>query len=681
MKCGGNTINDFFKENNYEYVKIRALTNTDIFEKKFKNNTIIDFCRGWRNDFFTIHDILDIKKKININNKNVYLITLLRDPKSYSISFFNHCYRATRGDMIKDKNLLKNIFINHYSENKIIKHFINSTFFHSFDGKDELMKKQLEFCHKNYGKVVIKTKYDFLDYYVNICNKNTITEKEYNIVLNILKEFDTIFTLNNLNYQLIEFCKKNNIYTIVNVVTNTNVKEDKIIKINEIENEINAFKDEYDKKLYYYFLEKNHKENMYNDVKNLYPICRSITGEGIKITLDYIKKQIPINIHNIKSGTKIFDWEVPKEWNIKNAYIKNSKGKKILDLNDHYLHILNYSVPKHIKLNLEELKKHIFTIPEFPDWIPYRTSYYKENWGFCMKHNEFLKLEDDTYEVFIDSSLENGYMPYGDLIIKGKSQKEILISSYCCHPQQCNDSLSGTVLAMHLAKYLLKIDNYYTYRFIFIPETIGSIVYLYKNLDIMKKNVIGGYVITCVGDEGEFTYLKTKNENQFIDKITLFLLNKSGQNYKVRDFYTCGSDERQYNYPGINLNIGSLMKTKYHEFDEYHTSADNLEFVTAKGLNDTYNFYIKCLNLIEQNFYYINTKLCEPMLGKYGLYNMIGAIKDPNANIGDMCIKILYYCDGSHDLIDIDNKLNIGIDNIIFIIKKLIKNNLIIIYD
>jgi len=414
---------------------------------------------------------------------------------------------------------------------------------------------------------------------------------------------------------------------------------------------------------------------LYNDIKNLYPICRSITGNNIKYTLEYIQKEIPLNIYSIDSNTDVFDWKVPKEWNIKDAYIKNSKGDKIVDLNNHCLHILNYSIPIHKKINLEELKEHIYTLPDFPDWIPYKTSYYKETWGFCMKHNELIKLEEDNYEVFIDSSLENGKLYYGDLIIKGEIDKEILISSYCCHPQQCNDSLSGTVLAMHLAKYLLSKKNYYTYRFIFIPETIGSIVYLSKNIDIMKKNIIGGYVITCVGDEGDFTYLQTKNENQFIDKITLFILNQKNINFKLRDFSTCGSDERQYNYPGIDLNIGSLMKTKYHDFNEYHTSADNLDFVSEKGMNESYNMYIECINLIEKNRIYSNKTLCEPFLSKYNLYTLIGPI-DRNSIFFDL-VKVIRYIDSKNDLIDISKKLNISIDRLYKIIDLLLENKLI----
>jgi len=416
---------------------------------------------------------------------------------------------------------------------------------------------------------------------------------------------------------------------------------------------------------------------IYDDLEKLYPMCRSLTGLGIENTLKYIRNQIPITIHKVESGLKVFDWTVPKEWNIKSAYIKNSKDETILDLKDHYLHVLNYSIPINKIVTLDELKEHLYTLPDFPDWIPYKTSYYKESWGFCMKHNEFLKLKEDNYHVVIDSTLEDGYLPYGELIIKGKTDKEILISSYCCHPQQCNDSLSGTVMAMHLAKHLLEKDNYYTYRFVFIPETIGAIVYLSKNIDIMKKNTIGGYVLTCLGDEGLFTYLKTKKENQFIDKLTLFLLEQSGLKYKIRDFQTCGSDERQYNYPGIDLNIGSVMKTKYGEFNEYHTSADNLQFVTTKGLKDTYDFYIKCFELIEVNHYYVNTNLCEPMLGKHGLYDLIGASKTQQGNIGEVCRVILYYCDGEHDLIDISNKLNIELIEVINILDKLIEKDLV----
>ena len=252
---------------------------------------------------------------------------------------------------------------------------------------------------------------------------------------------------------------------------------------------------------------------MYNLLKELYPICRSITGNGIRETLNIIKELIPISIHSIESETKVFDWEVPMEWNIKDAYIKNSKGEKIIDFKKHNLHILNYSIPFEKIISFTELKSHIFTLEEYPNWIPYRTSYYTKNWGFCMKHDDFLKLDkNDLYDVHIDSELKKGVLNYADLFIQGKTKKEILISCYICHPSMCNDSISGVAVSIFLAKYLLTRNNYYSYRFVFIPETIGSIVYLSKHLHELKENVIGGYVITCVGDKGEFTYLKTRKE-------------------------------------------------------------------------------------------------------------------------------------------------------------------------
>ena len=420
---------------------------------------------------------------------------------------------------------------------------------------------------------------------------------------------------------------------------------------------------------------------MYKLIEKLYPICRSITGDGVKETLNIIKEIIPINIKEIESKTKVFDWEVPLEWNIKDAYVKNSKGEKVIDFKQHNLHILNYSVPFKGKVSFNELDDHIFTIKEYPNWIPYRTSYYKKMWGFCMKYNDYLKLDPyDIYEVYIDSELKQGNLTYADLIIPGKCKKEILISTYICHPSMCNDVLSGIVVTIFLAKYLIEKDNYYTYRFVFIPETIGSIIYLSKHLKELKENVIGGYVVTCVGDEGEFTYLKTRKDNQLVDKITLYILDNFQESYKVREYITCGSDERQYNYPGIDLNIGSLMKTKYHEFPEYHTSADNLNFVSEKGLTDSLNMYMKCINLFEINHFYKTNTFCEPQLGKYGLYNNLGGECDKYNNNkidGHLISKFLKYCDGDYDLIDISKKLNITHEISNIIIRKLIKFNLI----
>lgn len=420
---------------------------------------------------------------------------------------------------------------------------------------------------------------------------------------------------------------------------------------------------------------------MYKLIEELYPICRSITGKGVKETLEIIKRNIPIEIKKVRSNTKVFDWQVPLEWDIKDAYVKNSKGDKIIDFKKHNLHLMSYSEYFNGDVDYNILKKHIYTLEKHPKWIPYRTSYYKKNWGFCMKHEDFLKMDkNEKYSVYINSELKEGYLHYADLIIPGKTKKEILISCYICHPSMCNDSISGVVVAIYLAKYLLNKSNYYTYRFVFIPETIGSIIYLSKNLDYLKKYVIGGYVITCVGDEGEFTYLKTRKENQMVDKITLYVLKNNLKSFKIRDFLTCGSDERQYNYPGIDLNIGSLMRSKYHEYVEYHTSADNLNFVTEKGLNESLNIYIKCIDLFDINLYYKTNTLCEPQLGKYGLYNTVGGVCDDYNKInitGHLISKFLKYCDGDYDVIDISNKLGISIKISVLIISKLFKNKLI----
>jgi len=414
-------------------------------------------------------------------------------------------------------------------------------------------------------------------------------------------------------------------------------------------------------------------------LKKLYPICRSITGNGVRETLNIIKHMIPINIYEIQSGEKVYDWVIPKEWNINDAWIKNEKGEKIINFKHNNLHILNYSGPINKKINFEELDKHLFYIEDYPEAIPYLTTYYKENWGFCLSYEQYKQLnKNEIYEIYIHSNLENGYLTYADLIIKGKTEKEILFSCYICHPSMCNDSLSGVVVAVELIKYLLEIkdDLYYTYRFIFIPETIGSITYINKNFDVLKNNVIGGLVLTCCGDEGDFTYIKTLNESSYINKIIFKIFKDNNINLKIREFYTCGSDERQYNYPGIDLDIGSLIKTKYGEFKEYHTSKDDFNLVTEKGLNETLEMYKKVIYYLENNKIYNNNVLCEPKLGKYNLYPDIGGlrIKDDSKYFRI----IMYYINSKNDIIDISDKLNLSFEKIIYYIDILKKNNLII---
>ncbi|MFC1894782.1 DUF4910 domain-containing protein [Candidatus Dependentiae bacterium] len=392
--------------------------------------------------------------------------------------------------------------------------------------------------------------------------------------------------------------------------------------------------------------------SMYNLIKTLFPICRSITGNGVRKTLDIIKSYIPVKINEVASGTQVFDWTIPEEWNIKDAYIKNSSGKKIIDFKKSNLHVLNYSIPIHKKMSLEELKSHLFTLPEYPEWIPYLTSYYKKNWGFCLSHNQYKNLKEDSYEVCIDSELKKGFLTYGELFIKGQIEKEILFTCYLCHPSMCNDSLSGVVLLTFLAQNLLKQNLKYSYRFLFIPETIGAITWLALNENNIKK-INCGLVATCVGDKGEFTYKKTKSGSAYIDKVVEKVLIDSEVNYKAVDFFPWGSDERQFSSPGFNLDFGFLMKTQYASYDEYHTSADNLSFNDANSLQHSLEQYLNIVFILEKDEKYINlNSKCEPQLGKRGLYNSIGG----NKNLDDLkkaIFWLLSLSNGNTSLLDI----------------------------
>lgn len=398
-------------------------------------------------------------------------------------------------------------------------------------------------------------------------------------------------------------------------------------------------------------------EKMFELMETLYPICRSITGNGVRQTLEIINQIIPIDIKEVPTGTKVFDWEVPKEWNIKDAYIKNSKGEKIVDFEKNNLHVLNYSTPIHKTVSLEELKEHLFTLPKYPDWIPYRTSYYNENWGFCITHKQYEELEDDTYEVYIDSSLDDGHLTYGELYIKGESEEEFLLSTYLCHPSLCNDNLSGVVLLTYLAKELLDKDLKYSYRFLFIPETIGAITWLSLNEE-KTKNIKYGLVATCVGDRGNITYKKTRNGNEMIDRVVEKVFIDSKQQYKIIDFRPWGSDERQYCSPGFNLPVGSLMRTPYGIFPQYHTSADNLNFIDSNSLADCLQKYLEVIYIIENNNIYVNTNpKCEPQLGKRGLYDEISHLKW-------VMFWVLNLSDGTNSLLDISIRSRLGFKQI-----------------
>lgn len=417
-------------------------------------------------------------------------------------------------------------------------------------------------------------------------------------------------------------------------------------------------------------------KEMYELMRELYPICRSITGNGVRQTLTILKKNIPLKVQEVASDTKVFDWTVPKEWNIRDAYVKNSKGERIIDFKKSNLHVLNYSVPVHKKISLGELKKHLFTLPKYPDWIPYRTSYYSKHWGFCMSHNQFKNLEHDTYEVYIDSSLEVGYLTYGEYYIEGENPDEVLISTHICHPSLCNDNLSGISLATTLAKYLSHANLRYSYRFLFIPGTIGSITWLCLNETNVSK-IKHGLVIACVGDSGKFTYKKTRQQDADIDKIVTHVLRNSGKVFEIIDFSPYGYDERQYCSPGFDLPVGCLTRTPHGQFPEYHTSADNLNYVQPENLTDSYSMYWAVLNTLENNKKYLNQNpKCEPQLGKRGLYHQIGGQEDIKAFQLAM-LWVLNLSDSRHTIMDISEHANIEFDLTNAAANKLVEHGLL----
>jgi aminopeptidase-like protein len=419
-------------------------------------------------------------------------------------------------------------------------------------------------------------------------------------------------------------------------------------------------------------------KQMHELMTELFPICRSITGNGVRETLKIIQKQIPLQISEIPSGEKVFDWRIPKEWNIKNAYILNPKGEKILDFKNSNLHIVSYSIPIHKKISFSELKTHIHTLPDMPETIPYLTSYYNEDWGFCMKHKDFETLQDGEYEIMIDSTLEMGSLTYGEFIKKGESEKEFLISCYVCHPSMCNDNLSGVVLTTFLAAYLKNIKTEFSYRFLFIPETIGAITWLSKNEQNLQR-IKHGLVATCLGDPGLSTYKKTRDGNNEIDKIAEYVLKKSKQDYSIQDFFPHGSDERQFCSPGFNLPCGSLVRSLpgSGKFPEYHTSDDNLDFVTPENLTDTFLKYSEIIFVADNNAKYVNLNpKCEPQLGKRGLYRQLGSQKRTEEKDSAM-FWILNQSDGKNSLLDISIKSKLDFHLLKETADNLIEHNLL----
>jgi aminopeptidase-like protein len=424
-------------------------------------------------------------------------------------------------------------------------------------------------------------------------------------------------------------------------------------------------------------MNKNLGEILLSWAKDLYPINRSLTGPGVRQTLAYIQKLLPeMKIIAVPSGTKVFDWTVPEEWIIRDAYVLNEKGDRVIDIKLHNLHVVGYSEPVDGFFDLDELNKHLHSIPAQPSAIPYVTSYYNRQWGFCITHNQRLSMPPGLYRAVIDSDLRSGLLNYSELIIKGETDNEILLSTYICHPSMANNELSGPVVTAGIAKWLQSLPRRrYTYRVVFVPETIGSIVYLNKHLAHLKQHVIGGYVITCIGDERCYSYVPSRAGDGLADYIAQHVLHHIDPNYKKYSWLNRGSDERQYCAPGIDLKIASVTRSKYAEFPEYHTSLDNFDVVTAKGLEGGFTAIQRCLEIFEKNFYPQVTFSCEPQLGKRGLYPTLST-KESFEEVRIM-MDLISYCDGDHSLLEIANIIHVPFWELIPIVDKLIDHELL----
>lgn len=393
-------------------------------------------------------------------------------------------------------------------------------------------------------------------------------------------------------------------------------------------------------------------EEIFALAAEIYPICRSITGDGVRETLRRLGRHIELNVQEAPTGAQVFDWTIPREWNIRDAYIKNERGEKIVDFAQSNLHVMSYSVPVKRRIPLAELKAHIFTLPDQPDLIPYRTSYYSENWAFCMAHRQFAAMQDAAYEVVIDSSLEEGSLTYGEYLHRGETGDEFLLSAHVCHPSLADDNCSGLALLTHLAKRLCNAKTRLSYRFLFAPGTIGAIAWLARNEERVER-IHHGLVVSCVGDGGGPVYKKSRRSGAVIDRAMAHVLKRCWPNGVVHEFSPYGYDERQFCSPGFNLPVGLFQRSQFGTFPEYHTSADNLDFISPEHLASSYRTICAAIDIVENDRRFINTQpKCEPQLGRRGLYTAIGGDKDaPRKSMA--LLWVLNLSDGEHSTLDI----------------------------
>lgn len=402
---------------------------------------------------------------------------------------------------------------------------------------------------------------------------------------------------------------------------------------------------------------------MHDLMRELFPICRSITGNGVRQTLSIIRSRIPrLEVFEVPSGTRVFDWTVPREWNIRDAYILDPTGRRIVDFRNSNLHVVSYSTPVDLELTLEELQPHLYSLPDQPDAIPYVTSYYREHWGFCLTHRQRSSLPEGRYRVVIDSTLTDGSLTYGELKIPGQIPQEIFLSTYVCHPSMANNELSGPVVTTALAQWIASRPRRFSYRIVFVPETIGSLTYLSRHLAEMKERIIAGFNITCIGDDRAYSYLPSRAGDTLADRAALKILSEQQPDFIRYTFLDRGSDERQYCAPGIDLPVASIMRSKYREYPEYHTSLDDMRLVTSTGLAGGFRVLRDTIELLERNVVWRVTCLGEPQLGRRGLYPPVGT-RDSHRLVKEM-LDVLAYADGTRDLIALSDVTGIPVSSL-----------------